>query len=75
MRDFVKSMRGSPWVQGRISRLPFIYVISVELAEKVIEGTAYHLTTAEEDALLRRRLEQVIDAMTFNRPAEPAATP
>ncbi len=47
----------------------FVYVISIELAERVLEGTAYKLNTAEEDALLRRRIETIIETMEFARPA------
>ncbi len=47
----------------------YIYVISVELTERVLEGTAYSRTTAEEDALLRRRLEDLMNAMQFTKPA------
>lgn len=51
-------------------RHDYIYVISFELAERVLEGSTYHLTTAEEDARLRERLETIINAMEFIRPTE-----
>lgn len=51
-----------------------IFVISVELAERVIAGRAYNKTTAEEDDILRQRLNDVVDKMQFAKPpAAPAA--
>jgi hypothetical protein len=50
-----------------------IFVISTELAERVIEGTAYTKTTEEEDELLRQRLTDIVHKMQFARP--PAADP
>lgn len=50
-----------------------IFVISVELAERVIEGRAYKKTTAEEDDILRQRLNDVVGKMQFARP--PSAAP
>ena len=56
-----------------------IYVLSIELAEKVIEGSAYTLTTEQEDAVLRKRLDSLLAKITFTTPATtapsgPAAT-
>jgi len=45
-----------------------VFVISVELAERVIEGSAYKLTTDQENALLRQRLEGVLENLFINRP-------
>ena len=45
-----------------------VYVISVELAERVIEGSAYKLTTEQENAMLRQRLEGVLENLFINRP-------
>ncbi len=50
-----------------------IFVLSVELAEKVLEGTAYKKTVAEEDEILRQRLTDVAGKIQFTRP--PATTP
>lgn len=50
-----------------------IFVISIELAERVIEGKTYKKTTAEEDDILRTRLMDVLGKMQFAKP--PAATP
>lgn len=46
-----------------------VYVVSVELTERIIEGPSYNRTTAQEDALLRERLELIVNSMTFARPA------
>lgn len=50
-----------------------VFVISIELAERVIEGRLYSKTTAEEDELLRNRLNDIIAKMSFAKPA-PAET-
>jgi len=50
-----------------------IFVISVELAERVIEGRTYTKTTAEEDEILRQRLNDVVDKIQFAK--HPGATP
>jgi len=58
----------------------YIFVISIELAEKVLESTAYNKTLAEEDALLRQRLLDLLGKMSFaalpaqNSSDKPAAT-
>lgn len=44
------------------------FVISIELAERVIEGKAYTKTTAEEDEILLQRLEGVVAKMQFAQP-------
>jgi len=49
-----------------------IFVLSVELAERVIEGRSYKKTTAEEDDILRQRLNDVVAKIEFAKP--PAAT-
>jgi hypothetical protein len=50
-----------------------IYVISIELAERVIEGRTYKKTTTEEDDILRQRLGDIVGRMQFPRPPAPAA--
>lgn len=50
-----------------------IFVVSTELAERVIEGKAYKKTTAEEDDILRQRLNDIVDKIQFAKP--PAAAP
>jgi hypothetical protein len=42
-----------------------IFVISIELAERVIEGRTYKKTTAEEDEILRQRLTDVVSKIQF----------
>lgn len=49
-----------------------IFVISIELAERVIEGKTYKKTTAEEDEILRTRLTDIMSKMQFAKP--PATT-
>ena len=49
-----------------------IFVISVELTERVLERTTYKKTTAEEDEILRQRLNEVIVRLQFPKPAAPA---
>jgi len=50
-----------------------IFVISAELAERIIEGRTYNKTTAEEDEILRQKLNDVVAKIEFARP--PAAAP
>jgi hypothetical protein len=49
-----------------------VFVISIELAERVIEGKSYNKTTAEEDEVLRDRLNGIVGKITFAKP--PAET-
>jgi hypothetical protein len=49
-----------------------IFVVSTELAERVIEGKAYKKTTTEEDEVLRTRLNDIVGKMTFAKMPEPA---
>ena len=53
----------------------YVFVISIELAEKVTQGAAYNKTVAEEDALLRARLMGFLGKITFAAPAVPANAP
>ncbi len=45
----------------------FIFVISTELAERVIEGKAYARTTADEDELLRNRINDIVAKIQFTK--------
>jgi hypothetical protein len=45
-----------------------VFVISTELAERVLEHNTYHKTTAEEDALLRARLLDLLNSIEFSSP-------
>ena len=49
-----------------------VFVISIELAEKVIEGKSYGKSVAEQDEILRKRLLEMVDKITFTKPAAPA---
>jgi hypothetical protein len=42
-----------------------VFVISIELAERVTEGKSFGKTTAEEDEILRNRLNDIVGKMTF----------
>jgi hypothetical protein len=51
-----------------------IFVVSIELAERVIEGKAYAKTVAEEDEILRTRLNDIVGKLQFVKsPAADAA--
>ncbi len=50
----------------------WIFVLSVELAERVIERSSYKKSTEEEDEILRQRLSDLLGKITFTTPAEPA---
>ena len=51
-----------------------VFVISTELAERVIEGKSYSKTTTEEDELLRNRLLDILSKISFSKlPATDAA--
>lgn len=52
-----------------------IFVISMELAERIIEGRSYKKTTAEEDELLRQRLLGIAARLQFPKPVAVDATP
>lgn len=55
-------------------RTGHVFVISIELAERVIEGKSFNKTTAEEDEILRKRLLEMVDKITFAKPpAAPSA--
>lgn len=45
----------------------YIFVLSIELAERVIEGKTYKKSTAEEDEILRQRLNDVMGRLQFPR--------
>lgn len=46
-----------------------VFVISIELAERVTEGRTYNLTTEQEDRILRERLEATLEHLFIKRPA------
>ncbi len=43
-----------------------IFVVSMELAERVVEGSAYHRTIADEDAILHDRLVAIANRIRVN---------
>lgn len=47
----------------------FVYVLSIELAEKALERISYNKTVAEEDELLRKRLLELLARITFIPPS------
>lgn len=47
----------------------FIYVISTELAERIIEGSSYDKTPEQENQILKDRLFEILSRMTFMKPA------
>lgn len=46
----------------------WVFVLSVELAERVLERSSYHKTPAEEDDILRQRLVDLLDKIEFTKP-------
>jgi hypothetical protein len=52
----------------------FIFIISVELAEKVFERTSYKKTVDEENDLLRARLLDLLGKVSFTMPKKGAKT-
>ena len=50
-----------------------IFVVSTELAERVIEGKSYSKTTEEEDELLRARLTDLVSKIQFTKTASAPA--
>lgn len=51
-----------------------VFVVSTELAERVIEGKSFAKSTAEEDEILRNRLSDILNKMTFAKPPASAET-
>lgn len=47
----------------------WLFVISVELAERIVERSTYKKTTQEEDDLLRQRLVELYDKIQFTEAA------
>ena len=51
-----------------------IYVLSIELAEKVLERSIFNKTVAEEDAMLQARLADLLAKIEF-APTQPLTAP
>jgi hypothetical protein len=49
-----------------------IFVISIELTERVLERTTYKKSTTEEDEILRQRLNEAIVRLQFPKVAAAA---
>ncbi len=47
-----------------------VYVVSVELSERSLEGSSYNKTPEEEDKILRERLKRIVDEIEFAAPRE-----
>jgi hypothetical protein len=58
--------------RGNICFVKFnhVFVVSIELAERVLEHSTYHKTAEEENQILRKRLTEVVDRMQFIKPPE-----
>lgn len=54
------------------ARNQWVFVLSVELAERILERSSYNKTTEEEDALLRTRLISLFEKIEFTAPSVPA---
>jgi len=64
--EVVVAKRGNlVFVQNHI-----VYVVSVELSERSIEGSSYNKTLEEEDKILRERLKEIVVEIEFKRPSE-----
>lgn len=48
------------------------FVISIELAERILERSTYNKTTAQEDEILRERLIELVHKIEFATPPSPA---
>ena len=46
-----------------------IYIVSTELAERVLERSTYKKTPEEEDVILRQRLADILKKIEFTKPA------
>jgi hypothetical protein len=55
-----------------VVRQGWTFVISIELAERVLERSTYTKTTAEEDEILRNRLSELLKKIEFMVPAAAA---
>lgn len=56
-----------------VVREGWTFVLSIELAERIIERSTYNKTTVQEDDILRQRLVDLVSKITFNTPALPSS--
>jgi len=52
----------------------YVFVLSIELAEKVLERASYEKTITEEDKILRQRLLELLERIGFSTPSAAAPT-
>jgi hypothetical protein len=52
-----------------------VFILSLELAEKVLERSTYSKTPAQEDEILRNRLMDLLNKMSFTPPKKAAGSP
>ncbi|HEY1110392.1 MAG TPA: hypothetical protein VGE76_17205 [Opitutaceae bacterium] len=52
-------------------RNDYVYIISTEMAERIIEGKAYTRTTEQEDEALLARLIDIVNKIQFTKPVAP----
>jgi hypothetical protein len=55
-----------------VVRTGWTIVVSIELAERILERSTYKKTTEEEDDILRQRLVDLLSRITFDAPALPS---
>jgi len=53
----------------------YLFVLSTELYERVFEHSTWNKTPAEEEAILRQRLNDLLAHMVFTKPSASATTP
>jgi len=58
-----------------LTRNDWVFVLSIELAERVLERTTYHKTSDEEDEILRGRLVDLLNKIEFTQPAPKSSSP
>jgi hypothetical protein len=56
-----------------VVRTGWTYVVSIELAERILERTTYNKTTEQEDEILRQRLIELLNRITFDTPPLPSS--
>ena len=51
-----------------VVREGWTFVLSIELAERILERSTYKKTPAEEEEILRQRLVELLGKITFSTP-------
>lgn len=57
-----------------VTKNDWVYVLSIELAERIIEHSTYNKTPEQEDDILRQRLVELLDKVQFTKPPPENAT-